>query len=84
MRERTKEREGVVVSAKMVKTVVVQVQRQVAHPLYGKRIRINERYKAHDEKGECREGDRVLLIESRPLSRDKRWRVSKIVKRAAG
>ncbi len=84
MRERMKEREGVVVSAKMVKTVVVQVQRQVAHPLYGKRIRLNHRYKAHDEKNECREGDRVLLIESRPLSKDKRWRVSKILKRAAG
>jgi small subunit ribosomal protein S17 len=84
MRERTKEREGVVVSAKMVKTVVVQVQRQVAHPLYGKRIRLHQRYKAHDEKNECREGDRVLLVESRPLSKNKRWRVSKILKRAAG
>jgi small subunit ribosomal protein S17 len=84
MRERAKEREGVVVSAKMTKTVVVRVERVVAHPLYGKRIRVHKRYKAHDERGECREGDRVLLIESRPLSRDKRWRVSKIVKRAAG
>jgi small subunit ribosomal protein S17 len=84
MRERTKEREGVVVSAKMTKTVVVAVERLVPHPLYGKRIRLHKRYKAHDEKSECRQGDRVLLIESRPLSRDKRWRVSKILKRAAG
>jgi len=84
MRERTKEREGVVVSAKMTKTVVVDVERLVPHSLYGKRIRLHKRYKAHDEKSECRQGDRVLLIESRPLSRDKRWRVSKILKRAAG
>jgi small subunit ribosomal protein S17 len=84
MRERVKQREGVVVSARMMKTVVVRVQRLVPHPLYGKRIRVNERYKAHDEKGECHEGDRVLLIESRPLSKDKRWRVSRILKRAAG
>jgi len=84
MRERVKEREGVVVSAKMTKTVVVQVDRLVRHSTYGKRLRRHERYKAHDEKSECREGDRVLIIESRPLSRDKRWRVSKIVARAAG
>ncbi len=84
MRERTKEREGVVVSAKMTKTVVVAVERLVPHPLYGKRIRLHKRYKAHDEKSECRQGDRVLLIESRPLSKVKRWRVSKILKRAAG
>jgi small subunit ribosomal protein S17 len=84
MRERVKEREGVVVSARMTKTVVVRVQRLVPYPLYGKRVRVSQRYKAHDEKGECREGDRVLLIESRPLSKDKRWRVSRILKRAAG
>jgi small subunit ribosomal protein S17 len=84
MRERVKEREGVVVSARMMKTVVVRVERLVPHPLYGKRIRVHQRYKAHDEKGECREGDRVLLIEARPLSKDKRWRISRILKRAAG
>jgi small subunit ribosomal protein S17 len=84
MRERIKEREGVVVSAKMTKTVVVQVDRLVVHPLYGKRLRVHARFKAHDEKGECREGDRVLLIESRPLSKDKRWRVSRVLTRAAG
>jgi small subunit ribosomal protein S17 len=84
MRERTKEREGVVVSAKMAKTVVVQVDRLFQHPLYGKRLRQRRRYKAHDEQSQCREGDRVLIIESRPLSRDKHWRVSKVLKKAAG
>ncbi len=84
MRERTKEREGVVVSAKMTKTVVVQVDRLFQHPLYGKRLRQRRRYKAHDEQSQCREGDRVLIIESRPLSRDKHWRVSKVLKKAAG
>jgi len=84
MRERTKEREGVVVSAKMAKTVVVQVDRLFQHPLYGKRLRQRRRYKPHDEQSQCREGDRVLIIESRPLSKDKRWRVSKVLKKAAG
>jgi small subunit ribosomal protein S17 len=84
MRERTKEREGVVVSAKMAKTVVVQVDRLFQHPLYGKRLRQRRRYKAHDEQSQCREGDRVLIIESRPLSKDKHWRISKVLKKAAG
>ena len=84
MRQRIKEREGVVVKAKMTKTVVVQVDRLVEHPLYGKRIRQHTRYKAHDDKSECHEGDRVLIIESRPISKDKRWRVSRVIKKAAG
>ena len=84
MRERTKRREGTVVSAKMAKTVVVQVDRLVPHPLYGKRITMRKRFMAHDEAAECHEGDRVLIIESRPLSRNKRWRVSRVLKRAAG
>jgi len=84
MRERTKRREGTVVSAKMTKTVVVQVDRLVEHPLYGKRVRQRKRYMAHDERGECGQGDRVLIIETRPLSRNKRWRVSKVLKKAAG
>ncbi len=84
MRERIKRREGVVVSAKMAKTVVVQVDRLVEHGLYGKRVRQSKRFMAHDERGECREGDRVLIIESRPLSRHKRWRVSRVLKKAAG
>ena len=83
MRDRTKRREGTVVSAKMVKTVVVQVERLVEHKLYGKRLRMRKRYMAHDEAGQCQEGDRVLIVESRPLSRHKRWRVSRVVQQAA-
>lgn len=83
MRERVKRREGTVVAARMTKTVLVQVDRLVQHPLYGKRISQRARFMAHDEAGQCREGDRVLIIESRPLSRHKRWRVSRILKRAA-
>lgn len=83
MRERVKRREGVVVAAQMTKTVVVQVERLVEHPVYGKRTHRRRRLMAHDERGECREGDRVLIIEARPLSRAKRWRVSKVLARAA-
>jgi len=84
MRDRVKRREGTVVVAKMTKTIVVQVDRLVEHPLYGKRIRQRKRYMVHDERSECGEGDRVLIIETRPLSRNKRWRVSKVLKKAAG
>jgi small subunit ribosomal protein S17 len=83
MRQRVKRREGTVVKAKMMKTVVVQVDRLVEHRLYGKRVSQRNRFMAHDEAGECHEGDRVLIIESRPLSRNKRWRVSRVLKRAA-
>jgi small subunit ribosomal protein S17 len=83
MRERVKRREGTVVRAKMMKTVVVQVDRLVQHPLYGKRISQRRRFMVHDEKSQCQEGDRVLIVESRPLSRNKRWRVSRVLKRAA-
>ena len=84
MRERVKRREGTVVSAKMTKTVVVQVDRLVQHPIYGKRMKQRRRLMAHDEKGECAEGDRVAIIESHPLSKSKRWRVSSIITKAAG
>jgi len=84
MRDRVKRREGTVVAAKMTKTIVVQVDRLVEHPLYGKRIRQRKRYMVHDERRECGEGDRVLIIETRPLSRNKHWRVSKVLKKAAG
>jgi small subunit ribosomal protein S17 len=84
MRQTVKKREGVVVSARMNKTVVVQVERLVKHRLYGKRLKQRKRYMAHDERAECHEGDRVLIIESRPLSRNKRWRVSRVLLRAAG
>ena len=84
MRERIKRREGMVVSAKMKHTVIVQVDRLVEHPVYGKRIKDRARFMAHDEKGECGEGDRVAIIESRPLSKSKRWRVSRVIAKAAG
>jgi len=84
MRERIKRREGTVVSAKMTKTVVVKVDRTVEHELYGKRERRSTKFMAHDERGECKEGDRVQIIESHPLSKYKRWRVSRVLKKAAG
>jgi small subunit ribosomal protein S17 len=78
-----KVREGVVVSDRMQKSVVVMIQRTVMHPKYKKYLRRRTKVKAHDERNECRVGDRVLIMESRPLSRDKRWRVSKVIERAA-
>ena len=74
---------GEVVSNKMDKTVVVVVRRTRRHPLYGKVIRINKRYKAHDEKNECLVGDEVRIVESRPYSKDKHWRVEAILQRVA-
>ena len=70
---------GNVVSDKMDKTVVVQIVRLVAHPLYGKVVRRISKVKAHDENNRCRIGDRVKLIRTRPLSKDKSWRVSEIL-----
>ncbi|GIW42872.1 MAG: 30S ribosomal protein S17 [Candidatus Binatia bacterium] len=77
-----KTREGVVVSDRMDKTVVVLVERLVQHPKYKKRVRRRARVKAHDPRNECRIGDRVLIRETRPLSREKRWAVSRIIERA--
>lgn len=74
---------GQVVSNKMDKTVVVVVRRTRQHPLYGKVIRVNKRYKAHDEENACRLGDEVRIVESRPYSKDKHWRVEAILQRAA-
>ena len=81
-RNRRKVREGLVVSDKMDKTVVVSVEDRVKHPLYGKVLRKTSRLKAHDEQNECGIGDRVLLMETRPLSATKRWRVVEILERA--
>ena len=81
---RRKQREGVVVSDKMDKTVVVVVSRLVRHGKYHKHLTRRERYKAHDEKNQCRVGDRVRIIETRPLSRDKRWAVQAILGREEG
>ncbi len=66
---------GTVVSDKMKKTVTVKVERTLMHPKYGKRYSVSAKFKAHDEKGECKAGDTVTIEECRPLSRDKRWRV---------
>src|SRR3954468_23178725 len=77
-----KVREGLVVSDKMDKTVVVAVEDRVQHPLYGKTIRRTQKYKAHDEGNSCGVGDRVLLMETRPLSATKRWRVVEILEKA--
>lgn len=73
---------GTVVSDRMDKTIVVLVQRLVKHPLYQKYVRRRARYKAHDEKNACRLGDRVLIMETRPLSREKCWRVKEVLQRA--
>ena len=73
---------GTVVSDKMDKTVVVAIQVHVRHPLYKKIIKRTVKLKAHDENNECRMGDRVMVMETRPLSKDKRWRVAQIIERA--
>ncbi|MGH7821853.1 MAG: 30S ribosomal protein S17 [Candidatus Binatia bacterium] len=77
-----KEREGVVVSDKMQKTVVVVVDRLVQHTKYGKFVRARKKFKVHDEKNESHVGDRVRIRETRPLSRDKRWRLVSVLERA--
>jgi small subunit ribosomal protein S17 len=81
-RNRRKVREGMVVSDKMDKTVVVEVEDRVKHPLYGKVMRRTSKLKAHDEQNTCGIGDRVLLMETRPLSATKRWRVVEILEKA--
>ncbi len=77
-----KTRIGLVVSDKMDKTVVVAVERLVRHPLYGRIIKLTSKLKAHDESNECRVGDKVKLMESRPMSKDKRWRVVNMLEKA--
>ena len=77
-----KERVGIVVSDKMDKTVVVAVQEHYRHPVYKKVMRSTYKLKAHDENNECRVGDKVLVMETRPLSKEKRWRIVEIVEKA--
>jgi len=77
-----KERVGVVVSDKMDKSVVVNVERQLMHPIYGRTVKMNKRYVAHDESNECKIGDMVKIIETRPLSKTKRWRIGEVLERA--
>jgi small subunit ribosomal protein S17 len=74
---------GVVVSDKMDKTVVVKVDRLVKHPVYNKYIKRSAKYKAHDMDNSCRIGDRVLIVETRPLSKDKRWKVRQVIEKSA-
>jgi len=84
--ESTKQRKvrtGVVISNKMDKTVVVEVSRTVIHPVYKKYVRRRKRFMAHDEENRCRIGDQVMIVETRPLSRNKNWRVRKILKEAS-
>lgn len=77
-----KSREGIVVSDKMDKTIVVTIKTQVRHPLYGKMVKRTTKLKAHDENNEAKVGDRVLVMETRPLSKQKRWRLVEIVEKA--
>ena len=77
-----KSRVGVVVSDKMDKTIVVAIRTRVKHPLYGKIMNRTEKFKAHDEENSCGVGDTVRIMETRPLSKDKRWRLVEIVEKA--
>ncbi|MBO7074786.1 MAG: 30S ribosomal protein S17 [Bacteroidales bacterium] len=77
-----KERIGVVASNKMDKTIVVVIERRTKHPIYGKFVKKSTRFFAHDEKNECNIGDTVRIMETRPLSKNKRWRLVEIIERA--
>lgn len=81
-RNARKVRQGIVVSDKMAKTVVVRLERRFAHPQYGKMVTRSTKVKAHDEQNNAKTGDTVRIMETRPLSKDKRWRVVEIVDRA--
>ena len=82
-RKRRAEKSGQVVSTKMAKTIVVEVSRKVSHPLYHRVITRRKKFYAHDEKGSAKLGDRVRIVETRPLSRLKRWRLAQVIWRAA-
>ena len=77
-----KVRTGVVVSDKMDKTITVEIRTRVRHPLYGKIVNRTQKFKAHDERNECGVGDTVRIMETRPLSKEKRWRLAEIVEKA--
>ena len=81
-RGRPKTRTGLVLSNKMTKTVVVQVERRMKHGQYGKYMTEKKKYKVHDEKQECKPGDKVRIAETRPMSKEKRWRVAEILEKA--
>jgi small subunit ribosomal protein S17 len=78
------EKVGMVTSAKMQKTIVVEVRRRVSHPVYKRIITRRSKFMAHDEHGNAHEGDMVRIVESRPLSRNKRWSLKEVIRRAAG
>ena len=82
VRNRRKTRVGKVVSDRMDKTVVVSIERLVSHPMYGRYVRRRAKFKVHDEKNECRVGDTIRFMETRPLSKDKRWRFIEVIERA--
>jgi small subunit ribosomal protein S17 len=77
-----KQKIGVVVSTKMDKTISVQVERRLKHPIYGKTVKRSKKFFAHDEENSCKEGDKVRIMETRPLSKNKRWRLVEIIERA--
>ena len=77
-----KQRVGVVTSNKMDKTITILVERKLRHPIYGKFVKKSKKFTAHDEKNECNEGDTVKIMETRPLSKKKRWRLVEILERA--
>jgi small subunit ribosomal protein S17 len=81
-RKLRKTRVGVVVSNKMEKSINVLVERRLSHPIYGKSVKLSKKFMAHDEKNECNIGDKVRIMETRPLSKRKRWRLVEIVERA--
>ena len=81
-RNTRKVREGVVVSDKMDKSIVIKVERKMKHPIYGKFLKRSTKFMAHDEKNECHIGDRVRIMETRPLSKNKCWRLVEILERA--
>ena len=80
-RQERNEMVGVVTSAKMQKTIVVRVTRQIQHPLYERYVRVSKKFYAHDEQGEARLGDTVRIVETRPMSKQKRWRLAEVVSR---
>jgi small subunit ribosomal protein S17 len=82
VRNTRKVRVGTVISTKMQKTLTVKVERRVSHPLYGKQVTRTKKYYAHDENSEAHEGDVVRIVETRPLSKQKRWRLVEIIERA--
>jgi small subunit ribosomal protein S17 len=81
-RKLRKTRMGIVVSTSMNKTINVQVERRLQHPIYGKSVKWTKKFMAHDENNDCNVGDKVLIMETRPMSKNKRWRLVEIIERA--